>query len=125
MNNSLLTALIISAIGMTLLFLSLVLFYGLLTLLAALVKDSPSSVTRQTAKSVGIADGEAKDGQKEALIRAAAVAIALARAEAEEGSSLGAMVIPADVAADQPVSAWWSLHHQRQVNLTPSGRRSR
>jgi Na+-transporting methylmalonyl-CoA/oxaloacetate decarboxylase gamma subunit len=125
LNNSLLTALIISAIGMTLLFLSLVVLYGLLTLLAAVVKDGSSSVMRQTAKRKGTADGEAHDEQKDTLIQAAAVAIALARAEAEEGAGLGTIVIPAEAAADQPVSAWWSLHHQRQIGVTPGGRRSR
>jgi Na+-transporting methylmalonyl-CoA/oxaloacetate decarboxylase gamma subunit len=125
LNNSLLMALVISAVGMTLLFLSLVVFYGLLTLLAALVKDRPSSVTEQTAKRVGTGDGKANDEQKDALIQAAAVAIALARAEAGEGSGFGALAIPAEAAADQPVSAWWSLHHQRQISVTQGGRRSR
>jgi hypothetical protein len=125
LNNSLLMALVISAVGMTLLFLSLVVFYGLLVLLTAIVKDGPMGVTRQKAKRMGSGAGEANDEQKDALIQAAAVAIALARAEAEEGSSLGALVIPKEAAADQPVSVWWSLYHHRQICGTPSGRRSR
>ena len=125
MNNSLLMALIISAVGMTLLFLSLVVFYGLLTLLAAVVKDRPSTRSQKKTPRVGPGDMPAVDEQKDNLLQAAAVAIALARAEAKEGTSHGAAVIPAETAADQPVSAWWSLHHQRQISANPDARRSR
>lgn len=124
MDNSLLTALVISVVGMTLLFLSLVVFYGLLALLAAVVKD-PSPPTEQAAGREATGDGKGVGGQEDAVLRAAAVAIALARAEAEKGSGPAAVVASEEAAADQPVSAWWSLHHQRQITANPDARRSR
>jgi hypothetical protein len=125
LDDSLLTALIISVVGMTLLFLALVFFYGLLALLAAVFKDRPSTSTKQAAGKEGTGDGQGLDGQEVAMLRAAVVAVTLARAEAEEYSGPGAVADSEDSAADLPVSAWWSLHHQRQVITNPGLRRSR
>jgi hypothetical protein len=125
LDDSLLTALIITVVGMTLLFLFLVLFYGLLALLAAVFKDRPSTTTEQTAGSEGTGDGKGLDGLEDAVHRAAVVAVALARAEAEEYSGPGAVAGSEEAAANLPVSAWWSLHHQRQVTTNPGSRRSR
>jgi hypothetical protein len=125
LDSSLLTALIISVVGMTLLFLSLILFYGLLLLLAAIFKDRPSTLPPPAAESEDAGDRERHEGQDDALIRAAIVAVALARAEAEAVSGPAVAVAPEVAAAGQPVSAWWSLHHQRQITTSPDTRRSR
>jgi hypothetical protein len=125
LDNSLLAALIISVVGMTLLFLFLVFFYGLLALLAAVLKDRPSSTTEQAARNEETGDGKGLDGQEDAVLRAALVAVALARAEAEEYASPGVMADSEKAAGDSPVSAWWSLHHQRQITTNPGTRRSR
>jgi hypothetical protein len=125
LENSLLAALVISVVGMTLLFLFLVFFYGLLALLAAVFKDRPSSATEQAAGMEGVGDGEGTDGQEDAVLRAAVVAVALARAEAEVYSGPGAVVVSEEAADGLSVSAWWSLHHQRQITTNPGPRRSR
>jgi Na+-transporting methylmalonyl-CoA/oxaloacetate decarboxylase gamma subunit len=125
LDNSLLTALIISLVGMTLLFLSLILFYGLLLLLAAVFKDRPATLPPQAAEAKDTGDRERHEGQDEALIRAAIVAVALARAEAEVVTRPAVVVAPEGAAAGRPVSAWWSLHHQRQITTNPDTRRSR
>lgn len=125
MDNSLGIALIIAAVGMSLLFLSLAFFYGLLSFLTAAVKDKPKSPAQQAA---GREQGKAAEGrgeEKEPRLRAAAVAIALARAEAEAGYSLAATPAMDEPPGDQPVSPWWSLHHQRQMSLEPSAWRRR
>ena len=122
MESSLTTALTITVIGMSLLFLSLVAFYGLLSLLAAATKDRRSPAERTVETGVRGAGDESRD---EALLRVAAVAIALARARAERmiepEPASGALTEqtggPAPTAADQQVSPWWALHHQRQMAL--------
>jgi len=125
LDESLRVALIISAIGMTLLFLSLVVFYGMLTLLAAVVKDKPPTATQEPAGTSGMIDRAVDDGQAETKLRAAAVAIVLARAQAGEGAGPPGVDATEGVAAGQPVSAWWSLHHQRQITVSPDVRRNR
>ena len=125
MDNSLLVALLISAVGMTLLFLFLAFFYGLLALLAAVFKDRPSTHKEQAVGSKGMGDGTGIEGLEDAVLRAAVVAVALARAEAEGYSSPGAAAGSAEAADDSQASAWWSLHHQRQVTTNPGSRRSR
>ena len=109
MDNALTTALLITVIGMTLLFGSLLLFYGLLSLLTATVKDRPSTTAQSTEEKEGAR-------QHEMSLRAAAIAIALARAEAEQRS--GPPAVSGEVQSPSGiVSPWWTLHHQRQ--LTP------
>jgi Na+-transporting methylmalonyl-CoA/oxaloacetate decarboxylase gamma subunit len=115
MDNALITALIIAAVGMTLLFLFLLLFYGMLSLLTAAVKDKPSTSAQPRREEEG-------EKAEEAVLRAAAVAVALARAEAEQGSSLPAPA-PSQALAGR-VSPWWALHHQRQVTTHQTTRRS-
>jgi hypothetical protein len=76
--NALVTALVISAIGISLLFLSLVLFYGITSLLTAVTRDrsaTPSGWTDVTPQQ--------EDTPPDRALQAAAIAIALARAEAE------------------------------------------
>ena len=103
----------------------LLVFYGLMTLLAAVVKDKPSPTTQQAAGTEAVIDRAEDDGQEETMLRAAAVAIVLARAEAGEGAGPPGLDAPGEAAAGQPVSPWWSLHHQRQITVSPDLRRSR
>lgn len=121
-DNSITTVLVIAAIGMALLFLSLVLFYGLLSLLTALVKDRPRR--DQSKRAEHREDRDLKIRQEEVL-RAAAIAVVLARAEAERrpGSKLAGGVGEAGV--ERTISPWWSLHHQRQLGPHPGLRRVR
>ena len=123
MDNSLLAVLLISAVGMTLLFLFLAFFYGLLALLAAVFKDKPTTGTEPKAEE-GMGDGKGPAVLEDAVLRAAAVAVALARAEAEETSRSSAQAASEEIADGPPVSAWWSLHHQRQITTNPATRRS-
>ena len=124
MDNSLLVALLISAVGMTLLFLFLVFFYGLLALLAAVFKDKPTTGTEPKAEEEGMGDGKGPAVPEDVVLRAAAVAVALARAEAEGTSRSGAQAASEEAADGPPMSAWWSLHHQRQITTNPATRRS-
>jgi Na+-transporting methylmalonyl-CoA/oxaloacetate decarboxylase gamma subunit len=119
LENSVATALVITVIGMTLLFLSLLLFYGLLSLLTATVKDRPSPVAESASAPTQASAEEVT------VLRAAAIAIALARAEAEQGAGLTAAP-PLDVAGTEgQTSPWWAFHHQRQLARQGDARRDR
>jgi len=109
LENSLVTALVITAIGMTLLFLSLVLFYGIIALLTAITKERPPkpSAGADTVEELG-------DAPNIRALQAAAIAIALARAEAEQsGGTLNDALSLAS--GDRDVTPWWSSHHQRRL----------
>lgn len=109
MENPLVTALVITAIGMSLLFLSLVLFYGIISLLTAVTRD------RSRVLPVGTDVAEERGGVPERrTLQAAAIAIALARAELEQGP--GALDgAPAFASSDRDLTRWWSLHHQHRL----------
>ena len=119
MEEPLVTALFITVVGMTLLFLSLVLFYGLLTLMTAVLKDRKSEQEGEIAyegrKEVP------RDGREGAVLKAAALAVALARAEMEKE---GDQAVDEHSAAGTD-SSWWTLHHQRRLARAPKARRMR
>ncbi len=118
MDQDLASALVISAVGIALLFLALALFYGLLVLLAALFKD------RASAGVAGSVRAEPAPESGDALALVAALGVALARAEAEwaPGPNLG----PGGEASSgtRAVSTWWALHHQRNIAQRPDSRRT-
>jgi len=108
--------LMISAVGMSLLFLALASFYGLLWLLTSAIRErgrGPEGAAEERVEPAG-------DG---ALLQAAAVAVALARAEAEMTGGLTTAPAPDAAAASLPVSPWWVLHHQRRLAPAGNGRR--
>ena len=117
MDQDLIAALVISAVGITLLFLALALFYGLLVLLAAIFKGHASA---------GVGGPESASPEPEtadAMLQAAAIGVALARTDAERPPSLDLIPSGEATAGSHSVSPWWALHHQRQVTQKPSSRR--
>ena len=117
MDDTLVSALLITAIGMTLLFLTLVFFYGLLSLLTATIRDRPagSDADLEPVRGAGLAEG--------AKLEAAAVAIALARSQATQRAVVP--VAPGQEPAARGPDRWWSLHHQRRLTHSPDMRRRR
>ena len=122
MDHPLTTSLVVSGIGMLLLFLALAFLCGLMYLMTAYIKDRPEA-EEQEAKSDpsprSAAKGE-EQGARPKAQRAAAIAVALARAELDL-NSIGAP--GADEAGD--LSAWRALHQQRQLSLNQPTRRIR
>jgi hypothetical protein len=114
MEEPLPVALVISAIGMTLLFLSLVLFYGLLSLLTSVTQKRATSGASPEAEPVG---------EPETMLRAAAIAVAMARAEAEARPGPAGSPATAEIADRGQPSSWWALHHERQMIPHPRARR--
>lgn len=98
----------ISAVGMSLLFLALASFYGLLLLLTSTIRGRNPEPERVVEEKV-------KPAQDEALFQAAAIAVTLARAEAEVTDGLATVPVLDAVAVSPPVSPWWVLHHQRRL----------
>lgn len=114
MEEPLPVALVISAIGMTLLFLSLVLFYGMLSLLTSVTQERATASASPEAEPVG---------ESEIMLRAAAIAVAMARAEADAGPSPVSSRATVGIAGRGQISPWWALHHQRQMVTHPKARR--
>ena len=105
MENPLTTSLVISAIGMSLLFLSLVLFYGILSLLTAITRERAKEAERQ---------GPEEHAPEHRALQAAAIAIALARIDTTQGPRSAAQ--PAGTSAGAPdATSWWSVHHQQRL----------
>jgi Na+-transporting methylmalonyl-CoA/oxaloacetate decarboxylase gamma subunit len=120
MDDQLVTSLVVTGVGMLILFLALAFLYGLLYLMTALIKDQPPapgpSASEDAHSAVpGRAGEEPRQGEK---LRAAVIAIALARAEQELGTTSAPGVEEAD-------SAWRTLHHQRQLTRNLRARRDR
>jgi hypothetical protein len=106
LENPIVASLVISALGMPLLFLALAFFYAMLSLMTSGIQDRlPMLASRDEP-------GDQSE-EDEALQRAAAIAVAMARADAEGRTSL--VHPPAAAAEAQTPSPWWLLHHQRQL----------
>ena len=105
MENPLTTSLVISAIGISLLFLSLVLFYGILSLLTAITRERAKETERQESE---------EHGPEHRALQAAAIAIALARIDTALGPGSAAQAAGASAGAPDTTS-WWSVHHQQRL----------
>jgi hypothetical protein len=117
LDQDLIAALVISAVGITLLFLALALFYGLLVLLAVVFKG-------QASAGVGGPEPAGPEPERaDAMLQAAAIGVALARADAERASSREFVPCGEATAGSPSVSPWWALHHQRQVTEKSGSRR--
>ena len=108
MDNPIIISLVVSGIGMLMLFLALAFLYGLMYLMTTFIKD------RAEAQEQGA--GDRGQEARSRRLRAAAIGVALARAE-QESVAVG---LPE---AEEPVSSWRALHHQRQLTLNLPTRR--
>jgi Na+-transporting methylmalonyl-CoA/oxaloacetate decarboxylase gamma subunit len=120
------TALSITVIGMGLLFLALLLFYGLMSLMMSVLQrqrtgEEPAGLAADAEDGNGTTQARAAAAQA----RAAAVAVALARAELEQEEESTAWQAEEGAAVALAPSSWWTLHHQRQMGLRSGARRSR
>lgn len=102
---------IVTGIGMLVLFLALALLYGLMYVLTEFIRDPPRS-------QVADMPGAGVDAQRELRRRAAVMAVALARAEHEE-SALGPLQ------AQERFSPWRTHHHQSRLARQLPRRRAR
>jgi len=117
LESSLATTLVITAIGMSLLFLSLILFYGIISLLTAVTRQKPVPPPQGTKSPP-----ERKEARDNRVLQAAAIAIALARSESEASPARHGDVVILPPGA-RTVSPWWQLHHQHQLAETRKPRR--
>ena len=113
MEDPLNTALVVTGIGMLVLFLALAFLYGLIYLLTEITTDRPEAGAEEGAKTVA----------RERRRQAAVIAVALARAEQELGATA---VSEANAAAGRwRVSPWRAHHHQRQLTRNLRRKRAR
>ena len=114
MDNPLAISLIVTGIGMAMLFLAVALLYGLMVLMTEVIREREGSEGKE-----GREGREGREGGEEgARWRAAVIGVALARAEHE----LAATGLPGPV---ETPSAWRALHQQRQLTLGLRPRRTR
>ena len=107
MDNPVTISLVVSGIGMLMLFVALTILYGLMYLMTWATTDR-TPAAEQPEPSVQVAFEGAGVDERQVMQRAAVIAVALARAEQEQ-SVVGV------VEAGEAVSAWRALHHQRQL----------
>ena len=106
MDNPLTTALVVSGIGLLLLFAALAFLYGLIYAMTAFIKDRPEVEVEGPPPAAGVDRGAA--GVKS---RVAVVAVARARAESESG--------PANSPeAEIGIGPWGQYHRHRQLGRT-------
>ncbi|MCK4316307.1 MAG: OadG family protein [Anaerolineae bacterium] len=115
MDSPVTISLVVSGIGMLMLFLALAILYGLMYLMTALIKDRPEAGiggqgSRGAEEQEAVRRGQEAGSRKR---QAAVIAVALARAE-QELSPIGALGVEG---AEEEISAWRMLHHQRQLTL--------
>ena len=118
MDNPFVISLVVSGVGMLMLFLALAFLYGLMYLMTALIKDRHETEEIESGERATGSEGQESEIRK---LRAAAIAVALARAE-QDLSPVGA---PGALGAEEMVSGWRALHHQRQLGLNVLPRRTR
>ena len=123
MDNPLGISLVVTGIGMLMLFLALAVLYGLMHAMTRATSVRASIRGRPEAEGQGGVEagevGSAGDGEEGAMRRkAAVVAVALARAEGD----LGQVGVPG---AEGPTSGWRAFYHQRQLSLHLPARRMR
>ena len=119
MDSPITVSLVISVIGMTLLFLTLLLFYFLLTLLGLASREQPAIEEPRATPESGSATFE------EGRSQAAVLGVALARVEAQSGPAPGRSAPRGGGRSDpRRSSPWWDLHHARRLESSSRPRRS-
>lgn len=119
MENPLLISLVVSGIGMLMLFVALSMLYGLIYLMTAVIREKPGPAV-QPAPIPGHVPGAGGLEARQRKQRAAAIAVALARAE------LGLLPdSPSGVTEALGASPWRALHHQRLLTQNQRVRRDR
>lgn len=115
MANSIVIAIVISCLGLLLLFLALLILYGLMYGMTSVLKEpvpGPQAPARQE---------QAAAAETTTIYQAVAIAVALARARQAPGPA--GPEAGSDVAGTRAVSPWWTLHHGRQLTHTSPSRR--
>jgi Na+-transporting methylmalonyl-CoA/oxaloacetate decarboxylase gamma subunit len=118
MDSPLVVSLVISVIGMTLLFLTLLLFYFLIVLLGSVSGEQPPVGEPRVPPESGSATFE------EERLQAAVLGVSLARAETQSGPAPGRSAPRGGPSGPQRSSPWWDLHHARRLSPSARPRRS-
>jgi hypothetical protein len=117
MDDPIVVSLFVSGIGMLMLFVALALLCGLMYLMTWITGlQAPTGERPDVTAGRGEGDrqgaGDTERGARNRRRQAAVIAVALARAEVDLSP------IGASGAEGAGPSAWWALHHQRQLMLS-------
>jgi hypothetical protein len=123
MENPLTSSLVVTLIGMAVVFFAMSLFYASMHLLTALFKDkrkeSRDDWSLPAGKDTVGTPGSQADSLGRARLRAAAIAVALSRAELEGGQKAAGLT---QLAASTP---WGKFYRYRQLRPNNRGRIAR
>ena len=112
MDDPIIVSLVVSGIGMLMLFLALTLLYGLMYLMTWMTNERPPVTDRiEVTEKVEEQDARCR------MQRAAVIAVALARAE-QDASPIST------TETKETTSAWRAFHHQRQLAHNTPARRA-
>ena len=117
MDSPIVVSLAISVIGMTLLFLALLLFYFMLTLLAWLARE------RSAPERLAASPEAGSVAHEEELLQAAVLGVALARAYAQARAEPDQDAPHRDPVDARRASPWWALHHAGRLSPGSPSRR--
>jgi Na+-transporting methylmalonyl-CoA/oxaloacetate decarboxylase gamma subunit len=112
-DDPLIVALAITLVGMVLLFLALAFFYGLLSFIASALHEKEPPAPAPLAVDEAAQDQPA--AAEDLMLQAAAIAVALARAEGDDG-----LAPVAAGPAGRALSPWWLLHQGRRMAASSS-----
>lgn len=120
-DNPLATSLLVTGIGMAVVFVAMALFYASMHLLTALIRDNPARDVQADTRAVIGKEVNSAIGANEpdlgAPLRAAAIAVALARAEIG-----GQQTADSKLGTGLPFSHWGEFYRQRQLRPDSRGR---
>jgi Na+-transporting methylmalonyl-CoA/oxaloacetate decarboxylase gamma subunit len=130
MENPLTISLVVTGIGMLMLFLALAVLYGLMVLMTrmtdirGLIKKRPEAETGEQGDG-GTREQASRGAEEKGAMRrrAAVIGVALACAE-RELSAVGAPGAE-EATSSWRISPWRALHHQRQLTFNLRKRRTR
>ncbi len=112
MDNPLSVSLLVTAIGMAVVFLAMALIYGTMQLLAAVARDRKEPAEPPLPPPVGVS--EAREATDVGRLRAAAIAVALARSQGQRTSS--------GTSANGETTPWGEFYRQRHLGARGRGR---
>ena len=107
MDSDLTTALVISGVGLLMLFAALAFLYGLIYAMTVIFKDRPDDVEQKGPAPAAGADRGAAHAKR----RAAVVAVALARAQLQSSPA-------GSPETEIGIGPWGQYHRHRQLGLT-------
>jgi Na+-transporting methylmalonyl-CoA/oxaloacetate decarboxylase gamma subunit len=116
MDNPLTVSLLVTAIGMAVVFLAMALIYGAMQLLTAVARDRKQEPV-EPASPLPVETSEGNRASDVSRLRAAAIAVALARTQ-----GMGVQGAPCRASTSGETTPWGEFYRQRHLGARGRGR---